>query len=410
MRTENAAWLSSIAANFARQLLERTSLMRTRPDIRTAHRPSSRETSRLLERASGSPDAPVHPEPILLHTTPNPALARTVEHAPRIIRERPRRATCSGVAWFHGDCLATIHLVDDAVHTYRFDAETRSLIPIQSLVYLDCFAKPENLAFSRDGLLLAITNSRDGAVHVFAVDPATHLVDPQPRATLRAEGDVNAHGVSFSPCSRFLAFTTVDEPGFVRVGRIHRDASGRIDAEFVQSLPNPHAPLKPKGIDFSPDGRFVSICYSPNAKKEKKRGMGRLFAGIARTFADRRPNGFLLIYPHDEGRIDPIPIPSADGRLRLNNPDDVKYFPNRSLLVVTDQAADTATLVQIEEGSGALGERVMTLANPSARLSFPHGIGISEDGRYLAIANYGDDKLAIYAPWGEADLDRSSAG
>lgn len=387
-----------------------TSLTRTTPDSRTTHPNSSRETSRLLPRLRDSLDTPAHPEPILLHTTPHSALARPVDHAPRIIRERPRRATCSGVAWFHGDCLATIHLVDNALHTYRFDAEARTLTPIQSLVDLDCFAKPENLAFSRDGLLLATTNSRDGAVHVFAVDPETHLVDPQPRATLRTEGDVNAHGVSFSPCSRFLAFTTVDEPGFVRVCRIHRDASGRIDAEVIQSLPNAHAPLKPKGIDFSPDGRFVSICYSPNAARMKKRSIVRFFAGIAGTFGDRRGNGFLLVHPHAEGRIARDPIPGAKRRLRLNNPDDVKYFPNRSLLVVTDQAADTATLVQLEERSGALRERVMTLANPPAQLSFPHGIGISEDGRYLAIANYGDDKLAIYAPWGEADPDRSSAG
>ena len=78
-------------------------------------------------------------------------------------------------------------------------------------------------------------------------------------------------------------------------------------------------------------------------------------------------------------------------------------------LLTGSKAADMAILVPFEEKSGALCEGVITIGSRGAQLSFPHGIGISEDGRYLAIANYGDDKLAIYAPWGEVDLDRSSA-
>ena len=61
------------------------------------------------------------------------------------------------------------------------------------------------------------------------------------------------------------------------------------------------------------------------------------------------------------------------------------------------KAADTAVIIRVDSKTGALGERRMTLHNPRPRLSFPHGSGILSDGRHLAIANYGDDKVTIYA-------------
>jgi hypothetical protein len=38
--------------------------------------------------------------------------------------------------------------------------------------------RPEHLAFSRSGRLLAISNATDGAVAVYRVDADTHLVEP----------------------------------------------------------------------------------------------------------------------------------------------------------------------------------------------------------------------------------------
>ena len=47
--------------------------------------------------------------------------------------------------------------------------------------------------------------------------------------------------------------------------------------------------------------------------------------------------------------------------------------------------------------TGQIGESRILLQNPEAQLSFPHGLSISPDGKYLAVTNYGDDTVKIYA-------------
>ena len=111
-------------------------------------------------RACQSPlrrgDPPVDADPILLHTTPDSLLSRPTAHKPRFIAGRSRLATCSGVAWFHDDHIATINLAGNALHTYRFDSRKGPLIPVQALVGSESFEMPENLAFSPDGRRLAM--------------------------------------------------------------------------------------------------------------------------------------------------------------------------------------------------------------------------------------------------------------
>jgi 6-phosphogluconolactonase (cycloisomerase 2 family) len=64
--------------------------------------------------------------------------------------------------------------------------------------------------------------------------------------------------------------------------------------------------------------------------------------------------------------------------------------------VVTDQAQEAAMVIAFDAKVGTIGERKVKVANPSAQLSFPHGNAVSPDGRYLAVANYGDDKVTLY--------------
>jgi 6-phosphogluconolactonase (cycloisomerase 2 family) len=331
----------------------------------------------------------VNVNPIAVHYTPNSLLYTPTDHKPRFIGKSPRLATCSGVAWFHGDHIATVNLVGNALHIYRFDQRNGKFIPIQALVDLPSLACPENLAFSADGSLLAITNSRDGAVNLYTVDKKTHLVTPEPITTIRCENDRNTHGVSFSPCSQFFAYTTVDWPGCVRLFQIPKDISNNIDMVSVQELPNNLGPLKAKGIDFSPNGRFVAMCHAPNAGMQKTGHRG----------------GLLCIYKFSKERgINPVPVSSSDSYLELHNPDDVKYFHDGSHLVVTNQAADTAIIVSVDKETGKLGEQQMSLTHARSTLYFPHGCGFSCDGQYLAIASYGDDKISIYSVQTEGNV------
>lgn len=319
--------------------------------------------------------------PLALQYTPDSLLAGATSHTPLFIGRRQRLATCSGVAWFHDTYVATVNLLGNAFHTYRFDPVAHEFERAQTLVDMHGLTRPENLAFSPDGRWLAITNSEDGAVNVYRVDRETHLIDPVPAAAIKRASDVNAHGVRFSPCSRYLVFTTVDEPGYIRLYRVVTDLPGRVELVSCQDVENRRAPLKPKGIDFSPDGRFIAVCYAANAS----RGWRVL-------------RGLVALHRFDseiDSRV--CDVYAGAGRLRLHNPDDVIFLRDGSHLVVTDQARDLAAIVSFDAKTGTLGARSMTLENPAAQLSFPHGAGASADGSYLAIASYGDDKFTVYA-------------
>jgi 6-phosphogluconolactonase (cycloisomerase 2 family) len=333
----------------------------------------------LRRRRRGAPA--VDPAPVLVHPTPGSVLPDPPGPALRL-GKRSRVATCSGVAWFHGDHLATVNLQGNTLHTYRLDPvgpTGPALVPVQTLRDLRGLNWPDNLAFSPDGRLVAVTNSRDGAVQIYRVDLAGHRVSDEPAATVRYEGDVNPHGIAFSRCSRVLAYTTVDVPGWIRLHRV-AEAGGHLEVTPLQQLRNELAPLKPKGIDFAPDGRFAVICYAANVMPEA------------------RADGRLEIHSFDsEAGLGEPPVSIGGAELRVGFPDDVKFFADGSHVVATDQARDAAIVVRFDARSGRLGELRMVLENPPARLSFPHGVGVSPDGRYLGITNYGDDKLNLYA-------------
>lgn len=337
--------------------------------------------SDVLGRENDASLRRINPHPVAIHRTPQSILDNPANHQPLYIRGRSRLATCSGVAWFHGDHLATVNVLGRTIHVYRFDSNDKTLTLVQSLNGATGLAGPENLAISPNGRLLAITDSRDGVVKLFSIDRQTHHIDSNPQVTIKHDEDEVAHGISFSPCSRFLAYTTVDEPGQIRIYRIVQNESGII-AEPFQQIENTHSPLKPKGIDFSPDGSSLVVCFGPNAGFTPRRGRGR---------------GTLMLYAFDERRgISPMPLSIGSKRLKLMSPDDVKFLACGDQVVVTQQATDKVATVAVESSGKKLGKQTLVLQNPQSHLSFPHGAGVCSDGVHLAITNYGDDTLAIY--------------
>jgi len=322
--------------------------------------------------------------PIATQVTPDSLLTkpRAPGHVPFFVGERPRLATCGGVAWFHDRYLATINLLGNAVHSYAFDPARRTFTLLQTLVDLPGLDRPENLAFSPDGDLVAITNSIDGAVNLFAVAADTHTIASSAAATIRAEAGINPHGVSFSPCGRFLLYSTVESPGSLRSFRLLRRPDGGLEVSPLQVQPNRFGPLRPKGVAFAPDGRRLVVSYGPNAEKHSHR------AGP----------GFVASYAFDPRTgFGPGPIFVRVQGLGLECIEDVNVHPDASHLVVNDQAGDRAAVIAFDAATGAIGEVTAMFSNPQARLSFPHGNAVSADGRYLAIANYGTDTVNVYA-------------
>lgn len=339
------------------------------------------KTTRRRTKREPEPTLPVKATLIATQHTPRQGGDGSIPGDVRYIGPRPRLATCSGAAWFHEHYIATVNLLGNAFHAYRWDSRTNRLELVQTETQMEGMDWPENVACSPDGSLLAITNGRNGTVHLYAIDRETHVVGRMPVASIQCSGDVNTHGLSWSPCGRFLAFTTVDDPSYIRVHQMVRAGEGEIQSIALQAIKNTLHPLKPKGIDFSPDGRFVAICYAHNAgaRAGTTGGMLAIHSFSAQSGLRRRP------------------VSSGGPELGISNPDDLSFFPDGAHIIVTNQDIDTAVIVDIDRATGALGKRGTTLANPGARLSYPHGTAVSRDGKYLAITNYGDDMLGIYA-------------
>lgn len=337
----------------------------------------------LLPTRDSTRDTAHHFPPVAILHTPGSVLARprTAAEFPYFVGQRPRLATCGGVAWFHGFHLATLNLLDNAIHTYRFDPRIRAFLPLQTLAGLCGLARPENFAFSPAGDLLAVTNSVGGTVIIYSVDAETHAINTTPVGAIKCGDHIAPHGVSFSPCASVLLFSTAEHPGSVRCSRIVRGIGGAIETQPMQEVVNKFSPLRPKGVAFSPDGRFVAISYGCNAQ----------------TKAHQDRAGFLAVHAFDSRTgCSPNPVSISGGDLALRCAEDVNFLPDSSHMVVTDQANDEGIAVAFDSNTGAIGRKKITIRNPRAQLSFPHGNAVSPDGRYLAIANYGDDKVTVY--------------
>ncbi|MBS0628289.1 MAG: hypothetical protein JSS09_08770 [Verrucomicrobia bacterium] len=148
-----------------------------------------------------------------------------------------------------------------------------------------------------------------------------------------------------------------------------------------QTAQNALEPMAPKGLDFSSDGSYVAICYGNRASS-----------------CMSEASGALIVYKFDKekGEMDPNPISQIGISDGLFVPEDLCFYPDDSCILVSNQGNDTITLHDFDYKTGEIKNSCLGLKNPEACLSFPHGLSISPDGKYLAVSNYGDNKITIY--------------
>jgi WD40 repeat protein len=289
------------------------------------------------------------------------------------IGERTRFSVCTGVAWFKGDqALISANLLQNFLLTYHFDAEQlhierSTFFDNTTGIHLD---KPDNLCISSDGKWMAITGGR--RLNIYKIDPETAIFSPFPIAYLGKTKDGRIHGCRFSRDAKYLACVSIGDPGRICIYNVD---SG---FKLIQRIANPFNPLKPKGIDFSPDGNFAVICFSRNASS-----------------TPNETEGLLAIYPFDaeHGILKDHPIQKQKCSSTL---EDVCFSPDGTTIFVTNQYTDTITAHTFNTQTGFLGEWHVALKNPEAKLHFPHGMGLSHNGKFLAVSNYGNDQITIY--------------
>jgi hypothetical protein len=321
---------------------------------------------------------------VLSHVTEGSILHRqnVGEFVPFAVAGRMRRATCSGVAWFRGYHLAVVNLYGGHLRLYRFHPGQSAELPARlELLHEvgDGIEFPEDVAVSADGTRLAIGHalSKRCGVTLFAIDQQS--LAPIRRETIRAgDGFLAFHGVTFSPDSRHLVMCEITNPGYVEVVRVSSPSR-----ECTSLVPNRLAPLKPKSTAISHDGRFAAIAMGLNGTPNR----GSLPCG-GRVLVHRfdAANGILSAEPIAEFKPPDLALAALD--LCTFAP-TAPYEPYRVLVV--DQGTDAVYSFHFDPENRTI-ERSGVFAD---HLSFPHGVDVSADGRFVAFSNYGDDSVRI---------------
>lgn len=328
----------------------------------------------LSAQVTSSPEPIASSSPLqsVLHTWPREYL--------EYVGNRMRLSTCTGVIWAGNNKLISIGVHNLSLDTYQFDPAIPSLFAYKN-EDLNAFQKKplgqlENIAICEDGSLVAVSNNGTTSVLLYKISNAqlTHIAEI-PKVGWWT------HGVRFSRRMDYIAHTIFGDPGKIMLFRItkHED---EVDITLSQEMDTDLFPLHPKGIDFSMDERFIVVCHAIN-----------------NSSAPSRLSGALAVYPFDriKGKIDPTPISVIGTSELLCVPEDLCFSPDGSSILVTNHGNDTVTVHAFDPMTGQLGESRVLLQNPEAQLSFPHGLNISPNGKYLAVTNYGDDTVKIYA-------------
>ncbi len=305
------------------------------------------------------------------------------DFVPFAVGGRTRRATCSGVAWFKGYHLAVVNLYGGHLRVYRFHPGDYASSPARlELLHevRDGIEFPEDVAVSPDAKLLAVGHalSKDYAVTLFPIDPRS-LAPILPAEKLRAgTGYAAFHGVNFSPDSRHLAMCEITNPGYVEVVRVTSPSRER-----TCFLENRLAPLKPKSAAISHDGRFAAIAMGLNGSPN--RGAPPC-SGMVVVHRFDSANGIIAAQAIAEFKASGVALAGIDLCTFLPTAPGKPYR-----ILVVDQGADAVPSFEFDPE-----DRTITPSGVFAEgLSFPHGVDVSSDGRFVAISNYGDDSVRI---------------
>jgi 6-phosphogluconolactonase (cycloisomerase 2 family) len=331
----------------------------------------------------------VSQKPVAVVYTPNSILSHSEVpfRSLKMPNNRSRYSTCTDVAWINNNRhLAVLNLANESLQIYEFNNKNYSLKLIQNLDNQDGmqFHEPDKFSFSPNGLFLANTNNKKGyfSANLYQIDPQTQMISPNPIQVVKHAGD-RFHGIRFSTNSKYLICTTIGNPGNILVYKLENRKNGSAYLKFMHEMKNPYFPLKPKSINFSKDGSLMVACFSGNA--------GRLSS---------LPEGALAIYNFDNntGKIDTKPVCELKGRPEISFTDDVSFSQDEmsSFIVLPSQLNDSLVIYPFDVKKKQVDMEYVTISNPKAQISYPHGIALSSDNKFLAVSHYGDDKVTIY--------------
>lgn len=323
----------------------------------------------------------IKPEPICTVFTPNSILQQKENYSPLFVGNKKRYATCTGATWFHEDCLAVLNLYGRKIITYKFNDKEKNFDILQEINNNDGaqLVNPENLSVSPDGTLLAVCfDSPHPGLKIYTIDLTTHLINPTPIFSLPAHGLI--HNVRFSPDGTCLALVGWDTTKSLCIYKIINKV-GNFNLELVHSVKNDSPVLKPKGINFTADSKFVVVCYAPG-----------LDADINQK--NQQSESLLISYEFNNSTKS---LGKTISIIKTNSStEDIAFLNNDNAVILSDQGQDRLLIYPFDPQTGSISDNRTLIQNPEGQLNFPHGLGISNNGNYLVVTNYGDDKFNLY--------------
>ena len=312
-------------------------------------------------------------KPICTVYTPDSILNQKASYKPLHIGNRMRYATCTGATWFHENYLASLNLYGEKIITYSFDEEKKEFNILQQIKNQSTRLKyPEHLTVSPDGTLLAEASA--SCISIYTIDLQSHLINPTPIFVLPIRG--LAHNVRFTSDGTYLAYASFDNRESVCIYKVLNNPSN-FNLELVYKGVNSAKLVKTKGVNFTQDNQYAVLAYALSINSSIKNTLESLL--VTHKF---NQNGTL-------GEI----VCSVEGNFSI---EDIAFSNNDNAIIASDQAHDMLVVYPFDPKTGQIGSNYTLIQNPEAQLSFPHGVSVSQDGKYLVATNYGDDKFNLY--------------
>lgn len=309
-------------------------------------------------------------QPIYVHHNPD-SILKNPQTRPLFIGDRLRFATCADVRWFpDGKHLAVVYLLSCEIAIYSCDAMELTLIQKVNLKTSCGVSNPEKVVFSPDGKSVVVTHNKGV---IFLPLEGHKIIAKEVFSLLREEENLVHNGI-FNKTGNYFACTSAGSQKsivlFKKEGMIYREI------QRFSELP-PYR--KPKALLFSSDERYLVVVCSQAPNIQLKETVSSVLA----------------VYPfnHTRGSIAKTPISMIELEGVLES---LVFSPDFHTIYAADQALDRILSFSFDPTNGNLSNPQVFLKNPESELNFPHGIDISPDGTYLAVSNFGEDKITMY--------------
>jgi sugar lactone lactonase YvrE len=235
--------------------------------------------------------------------------------------------------------------------------------------------KPENLAFSRDGALLAVVDADAGRILVHARRGAGLDYGEEPVWTLEGpdSGLDYPHDVDLAPDGRWLVVAS-------RRGR-------RLTGYRRLAGPVARFSSRPSWIL---EGRKSALGYCDGV--EAAPAGGALLAAV--SLAEHRVTFFRPRLLLDGWRRRPWHVLQGEAH-GLAHPDGLAFSADGLLLAVTNHGAGNV-VVYARPRNGRFGDAPVAVVGGRPRYRCPHSAAFSPDGHWLAIADAGSRSVTLH--------------